>query len=79
MSYTCLQLRQALNGIFTVRYKDLPILFIKVRRKNQFCRNVEAHRRCVGQTLGTGFKDFFFVKVMFGNPAQPRPKQIFSL
>ena len=62
MSYTCLLLGQALNGTFTVRYKDPLILFIKVRGKSQFCRNVEAHRRCVGQTLGTRFKDFIFRK-----------------
>ena len=58
-----------LTELFTVRYKDLLILFIEVRRKTQFYRNVEAHRRCVGQTLGTRFKDFFFCKSYILKPS----------
>lgn len=48
-----------LKNFFAVRHKDLPILFVKVRRKTQFCQNVEAHQWCMRQILGIRFKDLF--------------------
>ena len=41
-------------------YKDLPILFVKVRRKFQFCHNI--HQRCVGQKHLTCDLKIFFRK-----------------
>ena len=64
---------------FTVRYRDLLILSIKVRRKAQFFHNVEAHRRCVEQTLGTQFNFFFSESYVLRPSAAETQADIFTV
>ena len=51
----------------------------RVSRKAQLCRNVEAHRRCVGQTLGTRFKDFFRKSYVLKPSAAETQADIFTV
>ena len=57
-------------GFFTVGCKDIAILFVKVRRKTQFCHNGDAwYKRLACCDL-----KIFFRKSDVLKPRQPRPK-----